>query len=782
MFGPFRIHQLTPYVLGPLVEQVSKARLAGRDIVDLSKVNPETPVPTAAVEALVQASLKPIHHRYSSSQGITRLREAACRWHAINFTGEGVELNVDTEVVVTLGTKEAIAHFLLAVLDPGDSVLVPSPTYPVHQAAISIAGGQTVLVPLGDMAGEDLAEELTEGNERFFVNLEQAMRTASSRPRVLLCSFPHNPTTCVVTQGFFQRLVDWARTERVIIVHDFAYAGLTYDGYLAPSILQVEGAKDVAIEFFSLSKMFGMAGWRLGFAVGSAELVGALKKIKSYLDFGAFQPLQIGAIQALQAKESPLVETREIYRARRNALVEGLCRLGWNVALPKATVFVWAKIPERFAKMGSLAFSQLLLEEAQVAVVPGVGFGEAGDAFIRFALVENESRIRKALAKIGEVLVVAILLLFLPYHSAAEGPAGSGSSGDCATAMIELKKGVVLSNGSSEEEEHYRKAVGLCPTLAEAHFGLGVNLTLQKRFDEALQAHERALKQREDGSFLLGYAYTTFLKSDLSGAEEVYKKIIQRDPVQYEAHQGLSAVYEKQGKLLEAEEEMRQAIQINSRDGICFYNLGVILEKQGRFEESVVSYESAVEKQPSNVGFLIRLARGYLHAGEKAKAMKVLNQATSFEPGSADAWVAQAELLEKEEKFKQAKDSFNRAIALRPDDASILVVSAPSLFALGEAEEALSRLRKAAQLSPNDSQVFNGLGWAYVRQQQTALAEEALRKAVLLNDKNASAHNNLGVLLEQQGKRDEATLHYRKAVEMDGKLESAAKNLKRITR
>lgn len=375
-----RVKRLPPYVFNIIGDLKSEARRAGEDIIDFGMGNPDGPTPEHIVAKLTEAASKPTNHRYSVSKGIFKLRQAIADWYRRRFV---VEIDPDTEAIVTIGSKEGLGHLALAVLGPGEVVLCPSPTYPIHQYSVIIAGGDLRSVPL--LPGQD-----------FFDHLVTAVRQTRPRPKMLILNFPHNPTTSVVDLAFFEKVIALAHEHDLMVVHDLAYADLCFDGYQAPSILQVSGAKEVAVEFFTLSKSYNMPGWRVGFAVGNAGMVHALARIKSYLDYGMFQPIQIAAIQALNGPQDCVEDIRARYEVRRNVLVDGLNRLGWPVERPRATMFVWAPIPAPFAHLGSLEFAKFLLREAKVAVSPGIGFGEYGDGFVRFALIENEHRIRQA--------------------------------------------------------------------------------------------------------------------------------------------------------------------------------------------------------------------------------------------------------------------------------------------------------------------------------------------------------------------------------------------------
>lgn len=383
-----RLDRLPPYVFAQVNEIKMDARRAGQDIIDLGMGNPDLGTPKHIVEKLVESARKEHNHRYSASMGITKLRYAICDWYKRRFD---VDVDPETEAIVTIGVKEGMSHLVLVMIRPGDVVLTPNPTYPIHPYSAIIAGGDVRGIPLGP--GQD-----------FFDNLVHATRQSWPRPKLLILSFPHNPTTEVVDFEFFQKIVDFAREHKMMVIHDFAYADLVYDDYQAPSLLQVPGAKDVGVEFFSMSKSYSMAGWRVGFCVGNRETIFALRRIKSYLDYGIFQPIQIAAIIALNGDQQCVADIRDTYRSRRDTLITGLNRIGWEVASPKGTMFVWAKIPDKYRSMGSVEFSKFLIKEAQVAVSPGLGFGEYGDAFVRFALIENNMRTNQAIRGIRKAL------------------------------------------------------------------------------------------------------------------------------------------------------------------------------------------------------------------------------------------------------------------------------------------------------------------------------------------------------------------------------------------
>lgn len=383
-----RLDRLPPYVFATVNEIKMEARRTGKDIIDLGMGNPDLGTPQHIVDKLVEASQKPHNHRYSASRGITKLRAAISDWYQRRFD---VEIDPDTEAIVTIGVKEGLSHLILVTIRPGDVVFTPNPTYPIHPYSAIISGGDVRGIPLGP-------------DQDFFDNLINATKQTWPRPKIVIISYPHNPTTEVVDLEFFQKIVDYAREHNILIIHDFAYADLVFDGYKAPSLMQVKGAKDVGVEFFSLSKSYSMPGWRVGFCVGNKETIAALRRIKSYLDYGIFQPIQIAAIIALNGPNDCVEEIRQTYQERRDTLISGLNRIGWDIPSPKGTMFVWGKIPEQYRKMGSLEFSKFLINKAQVAVAPGLGFGEYGDDYVRFALIENSMRINQAVRGIRKVM------------------------------------------------------------------------------------------------------------------------------------------------------------------------------------------------------------------------------------------------------------------------------------------------------------------------------------------------------------------------------------------
>ncbi len=376
-----RMYRLPPYVFAQVNALKMEKRRAGEDIIDLGMGNPDLATPPHIIDKLVEAVQKPHNHRYSASRGITKLREGIAKWYKRRYD---VDIDPESEAVVTIGAKEGLSHLVLVLISPGDVVFAPNPTYPIHPYSAIIAGGDVRSIPIGT-------------DRNFLEDLERAMKQTWPRPKLLIISYPHNPTSAVVDLDFFRKIVDFAKENSLMVIHDLAYADLTFDGYEAPSFLQVPGARDVGVEFFSMSKSYSMAGWRVGFCVGNSEMVGALTRIKSYLDYGVFQPIQIAATIALNSDQSCVDEIVSIYKSRRDVLVDGMNRIGWSQEKPKGTMFVWSRIPERFRKMGSVEFSKFLIEEAKVAVSPGLGFGEYGDEYVRFALVENEMRIRQAI-------------------------------------------------------------------------------------------------------------------------------------------------------------------------------------------------------------------------------------------------------------------------------------------------------------------------------------------------------------------------------------------------
>jgi alanine-synthesizing transaminase len=388
-----RVQKLPKYVFAMVNELKTKLRREGEDIVDLGMGNPDLPPAPHIIEKLCEVARRNNVHGYSASKGIPRLRKAICDFYQRNY---GVELNPEIEAIMTIGAKEGYSHLILAMVEPGDSVMVPNPTYPIHYYAPIIAGGDAISIPIN-------LEERQNFEEYFLKSIHDTLKASFKKPKALVLSFPHNPTTLCVSLEFFREVVRWAKREEVWVIHDFAYADLGFDGYKPPSILQVEGAKDVAVEIYSMSKGFSMAGWRVAFVLGNEILINNLAHLKSYLDYGVFTPIQVASIIALESPYEVVEKNRDVYQKRRDVLVEGLNRIGWTVEKPKASMFVWAKIPD-WVGMNSLDFSLFLLKEAKVAVSPGIGFGEYGEGYVRFALVENEHRIRQAVRGIKKAL------------------------------------------------------------------------------------------------------------------------------------------------------------------------------------------------------------------------------------------------------------------------------------------------------------------------------------------------------------------------------------------
>ncbi|MEX2601042.1 MAG: aminotransferase class I/II-fold pyridoxal phosphate-dependent enzyme [Balneolaceae bacterium] len=384
-----RIKKLPPYIFSITDDLKRQALEAGEDIVDMSMGNPDQPTPEPIVQKLIESAQEGVNHRYSASRGIADLRSAISEWYSNRYD---VSLDPARETVVTMGSKEGLAHMVLGMIDKGDFVLCPDPAYPIHAYAVTIAGGELVRFPL--QPGDD-----------FFENMTKAWHSCPVKPKLLMLNFPHNPTTEVVDHEFFEKVVTFAREKRMLVVHDLAYADLCFDGYQAPSLLEIPGAKEIGVETFTLSKSYNMPGWRVGFCAGNEKIIEGLIRIKSYLDYGMFQPIQIAAIEALTGSQHVVNEICDEYEKRRDQLVASLNEIGWQVEKPKATMFVWARIPEPYQKMGSLEFAKLLLKEAKIAVSPGIGFGEGGDQFVRFALIERAERMKQGVEGIRKMML-----------------------------------------------------------------------------------------------------------------------------------------------------------------------------------------------------------------------------------------------------------------------------------------------------------------------------------------------------------------------------------------
>ena len=383
-----RLNRLPPYMFGKLKQLTHERRRQGIDVIDLGMGNPSEPTPKHIIDKLCEAAREPRHHRYSISRGIFNLRREVAWYYERRF---GVEIDPEHEAIAVIGTKEGLSHLALALIDQGDLALVPNPTFPIHIYSIALAGGSVVSIPLRE-------------EDEFVPNLAEIARDIWPRPKVLILSFPHNPTGAVVDLSFFEEIVHFAKKHEIALVHDLAYADIVFDGYKAPSLLQAKGAKEIGVEFISLSKSYNMAGWRCGFAVGNRDIIEALARIKGYYDYGIFAPIQVASIMALRTPPDVVKENAEIYRRRRDVLVDGLNRIGWKVQKPKGTMFVWAPIPEPYRHLGSMDFAMKLLDDAEVCVSPGAGFGHNGEGYVRIALVENENRLRQSVRQIRQAL------------------------------------------------------------------------------------------------------------------------------------------------------------------------------------------------------------------------------------------------------------------------------------------------------------------------------------------------------------------------------------------
>lgn len=753
---PFRIDHLPPYILGDVGESVRRARREGRDIIDLSQASPDPSPSPAAVDRLVQSVLRPHNHRYSASRGITALRQAFAEWYLKNFA---VKLDPDSEVIVTMGTKEGLTHLLLAMLNPGESVLIPTPSYPIHNSATFIAGGSSIGVELYTSPEEffSLGGVLSENSTDFFHRLEVAYSQTWPRPRAMILSFPHNPTCLTVTSGFFERLVKFATGNGLALVHDFAYGTVTFDDYQAPSILQTPGAKSVAVELFSLSKSFGVPGWRMSFCVGNSRLIEALGRIKSYIDSGGFQPLQIASIKSLERFSKEKNSVAALYQARRDLVYKALQQQGWELLKPRGTVFLWGRPPEPIAAGGSVSAARQLLEEADVAVCPGRAFGVEGESFLRFALMESEQRLALAVERLGRLVnpvIVRSAVLLLVICCALR----CATAEDCVGATKLSKQGAAVSSGSADQERYFRKAIELCPSLADAHFNLGSNLLAQKKIEQGIASLKRAVGLEPEVAFLVGLGNGYLLKGDYGAAETEFKRAAGLAPDNAAVLHGLALVADKNGRLEEAESKLRQAIQIDSKDGHLFYNLGVVLEREGRLEEALVSYGTAIDKSEATNGWYATavLAKGRVASslGRYAEAEQVLELAVALASLAAERveiLLLLSTTMERRGSFKQALVALDRALQIDKEHPTVRLNRGILLYKVGEREEGLALLKSLRESRPADAAVRGALGWGLLQEKQYDAAEVELREALRLDENSAFAHNNLGILLELKG-------------------------------
>lgn len=744
-----RISKMPPYLLGEIAEEVLKARLAGKEVVDLSQFNPNLGPPQAAVDALVQASLLPHNHKYSSSKGLLKLREEIARHYSEFYA---VDLNPDAEICMTMGTKEGLAHLLFAILSAGDQVFLPTPCYPVHKSAIFFAGGRAVEVSIDKLVLGEFDDILIGG------------------PKVLILNFPHNPTTKVVDREFYEKLVSYAKCNDIYLINDFSYADIYFDDYRPPSLLSVPGAKDVAVEFYSLSKNFNIPGWRVGFCLGNAELVSALRKIKSHLDFGLFQPLQIATIEVLKDRDGKLEETRQIYASRREMFVSGLKEIGWQVEKQPATPFLWAQIPEDYSKMGSQAFSKQLLDESSVALCPGIGFDDEADNHVRIALVENERMLQKAINNISKIFLC--LMFFVVPRVSAD---------DCVEAAKLISAGSTLESGSKAEQETYEKALSLCPKLSEAHYNLAVSLSTQGRYGEAVEKFENALSLSEGNAlYLLGLAYAQVRSGKLEKAEKIYSQVVDQNPQELQAYEGLAYVYDSLGRRDEAEKIILQAIKQNPNESSLYYNLAVLYEHASKKEQALEFYQKAIEKKSNFTDAHLNLGKLYLLMGKFDQASNSLNKASFLSPKEAAVWLVLAQLEVRRGDFNAAREYLVKAKESGSSDVNVLVQEIIVLERLGEREEAKKLVEESLKKYNGSAEIFSVAGWFALRNSNLEDAEKFLRKAISINKNDAFTHNNLGVLFEMKGLNQSAIDSFRKALELDPNLKEARENLSRL--
>ena len=796
--------KLPPYVLGEIASRVLSLRREGRDVIDLSQFNPDLYsslnfAHSAGVEKIISTVLQPSSHKYSSSQGISKLREAAANWYSNSY---GVSPDVNSEVVVTLGTKQGLSHLLFGILNYGDGVAVLSPTYPIHSASVLLAGGEIEYVNL-DERGE-FHQLLDDKSEFFFDQIKEINSTRVSlgkeKIKALIVSFPNNPSTVSVTQDFYKRLIDLSRSENFIIINDFAYADIKNNRDNNPSILSIPRAIDKCIEFYSISKGFQLPGWRLGFAVGNQELITSLKRVKSYLDSGVFNPIQEGAVEVIKKGEGLIAAVNETFSSRREIVLEELVKLGFKPLLSDSTTFVWCKIPDQFSS--SIDFCRELLDNCQVALSPGEGFGTSYSRYVRFALSVDERRLREAMFRINKYIktrsgiktestrstgedilsavsslgfinskILAVLLIIFSFLSL------SAYAEDCIEASRLLKEGAKTTGDIAKEEENYKKAINMCPKMVDAIYKLGIFYMKGAKYYEAEVALKEALNLQNLPEIRIALANNYILQSRLDDADNEYRIVLEKDSNYTKAILGKAVVEEKRGRYADAENYLRQAIQIDPNDPDTFYNLGVVLEKQNRGDESIVAYNASLQKKGNNILAMNSLARVYLSQNNFQLAESSLKSALLISPDDEEANILLSQVYERQSRFNEGIEVLNR---LGNKSSAVLANLGILTVKNGKYDEGVGFLKSAIEKDQNNAFAHSALGWAYLSKKNTQLAEESLNKALSLDPHDPYTKNNLGVLYELQGIKDKAISTYKEASTIKGAPPVAEANYQRV--
>ena len=752
-----KINNLPKYALGDVAKKVHEIRLSGKDIIDLSQLNPSLPPPQIALDVLVQASLKPSNHRYSSSSGINTLRESISKYYQWKFNAE---VNPHSELVVTSGTKEGIFHLLMSMTNPGESILVPVPAYPVHTAAAALVGVSFIGVPLWENYDQLISCDgvLSSDSDYFFEGLSSRFSQTWPRPKVILTSFPHNPTTTIVTKCFYERLVDFSVKNNCIIINDFAHGDIYYDNQDIVSLLSIPNANKVSVELYSLSKGFSLAGWRVGAALGNSELISSLKSLKSYTDFGIFQPIQIAAAKLLEHEiqaDSYIKDAVSIYKYRRELIVDSLKDLGLKVLKPKATPFVWASLPQNSKFKSGVEFCTEVLESKNVAFFPGSGFDSSQTSTLRISLTENESRLRDAMSRLTSIL--SFILFFFTMTQQV-----SFAEEDCPKALTLVKKAHVAAFSKEEIKKGLDEAIKLCPHMVEAVYEYGRYYLNEGKFDQAEQKFKEADQLKPRVEHALGIALSQSLRKDFGASENTYKQALTTYLGHWSLLEGLAVLYLELNKLSEAEELLRQALQSESSVDSIYYNLGLVLEKQGRVEEAQTSYRTALEKNEKCTPASISLIRLLNRSGNYSEAIRFADKALLHSPNNENILFVLSDVYSNSGDFSAAENQLHKIqseLNKSKRDSTIYLIQ----IRKGKVSEASKSLEQLYESNNKDIAVSRNYGLSLVLNKNYEKAEKVLTKVLEVMPSDPAILNNLGTVYEGMGQIDKAKDFYNRA-------------------
>ena len=749
-----KIKSLPPYHLGEVAKKIHELRISGVDVIDLSQLNPSMHPSQVALDSLVQASLKPHNHRYSASSGIYSLRESLCNYYNWKFN---VEIDPNSEIAITNGTKEGIVHLLMSILSPGDSMLVPVPSYPVHTAAAALVGVNFIGVPLWRdyHSFKEDGGVLTSKSNYFFERLGNRFFQTWPRPKVILISFPHNPTTTIVSHCFYERLISFAERNSCLIVNDFAHGDLYYNSEDNISILSLPSAKKHCVELYSISKGFSLAGWRVGSASGNYEAIQALKSLKSYTDFGIFQPIQIAASKLLNHEISTageiVYENLQAYKSRRDLVISQLLEKGWDVNVTKASPFVWAAIPNNAEGLDSKSYCEEVLEKSHVAFFPGSAFDSQQKKTVRISLTENETRLRQAMSRLSKFIF--FFVLFFKTVTYADD--------NCPKALTLVKKAHVPAFSGEEIKQGLLEATKLCPQLVEALYELGRLYLKDEKFELAEQKFKEAESIKPKVEHVIGLALSQALKKDYVSSENTYKQGLTTYLGHWALLEGLAVLYMDLNKLEEAEELLRQALQVESSVDSVYYNLGLVLEKQSKIDEAIISYRTALDKNHAALLPAVNLSRLLYRAGNHDESLNVLKKALLHNPNSSYALLLHSNILLSLGRLSEAKKDLQKISDPKFSDRKTLlslVINSKE----GLCDNTLQDF-EGLKIQKDSLEFKKALGSSLAICRNYEKAEKVLLEALSINSNDAYVLNNLGSVYESLGDIAKAKDFYSRA-------------------